>query len=171
MKSSFLFSLCAGLVMALAVKSPARADVRVGDTFPTLAEAGLSGAALPDTSGKVVLVDFCASWCAPCKASFPVYSKLQAEYGPKGLVIIGVSVDNQPSAYESLVKKLHPGFVVVNDGANKLVAKVNVPAMPTSFLLDRNGKVLAMHREFHSGSTEAELRKDIEQALAAQPAS
>ena len=141
------------------------AQIKVGDQFPALGGAGLTGAALPDTAGKVVLVDFCASWCAPCHASFPTYTKLQSEYGAKGLVIVAVSVDVHPSDYAAFVKKLHPGFVVVNDVGNNLVAAVQPEAMPTSYLLDRTGKVLAVHRGYHSGSTEKELRQDLDRAL------
>jgi thiol-disulfide isomerase/thioredoxin len=149
----------------LFVAAAAHAQIKAGDQFPALSAAGLTGAALPDTAGKVVLVDFCASWCAPCRASFPIYSKLQAEYGAKGFMIVAVSVDIHPADYASFVKKLHPGFVVVNDAANRLVASVQPGSMPTSYLLDRSGKVLAVHSGYHTGSTEKELRQDLDRAL------
>jgi len=166
MKFSALLCLCVPALPAASLLVPAAiAQTKVGDQFPALSSAGLTGAALPDTSGKVVLVDFCASWCAPCHASFPAYTKLQSEYGAKGLVIVAVSVDIHPSDYAAFVKKLHPGFVVVNDAGNNLVAAVQPGAMPTSYLLDRSGKVVAVHRGYHSGSTEKELRQDLDRAL------
>jgi len=154
-----------GLIALGAAAASALAQIKVGDLFPVLSGAGLTGAALPDTAGKIVLVDFCASWCAPCRASFPTYSKLQAEYGPRGFVILAVSVDVHPSDYAAFVKRLRPGFVVVNDAANHLVAAAQPSAMPTSYLLDRSGKVLAIHAGYHSGSTEKDLRQDLERAL------
>jgi thiol-disulfide isomerase/thioredoxin len=157
----------AALSALFALAVGAHAQIKPGDQFPALAAAGLTGAPLPDTAGKVVLVDFCASWCAPCRASFPTYSKLQAEYGPRGFVIVAVSVDDQPANYAAFVKKLHPGFVVVNDAASHLVSEVKPAAMPTSYLLDRSGKVIAVHTGYHSGTTEKELRQDLDRALGA----
>ncbi len=153
------------LLAALALDSRAQAQIKPGDQFPSLGAAGLTGAALPEIAGKVVLVDFCASWCAPCRASFPVYTKLQSEYAAKGLVILAVSVDEHPSDYLAMVKKLHPGFVVVNDAGQKLVGSVQPDSMPTSYLLDRTGKVLSVHVGYHSGSTEKELRQELDRVL------
>src|SRR5580693_7784626 len=87
-----------------------RAQVVPGNAFPPLASSGIVGD-VPDTSGKVVLVDFWASWCAPCKASFPVYSRLQAAYAGRGLTVIAVSVDDSPEAYAAFIAKLKPAFV------------------------------------------------------------
>ena len=68
--------------------------LKAGQALPKLAPL-LAGAKLPDTAGKVVLVDFWASWCVPCKASFPALNKLQQQYAAKGLVIIGIGVDDE----------------------------------------------------------------------------
>jgi thiol-disulfide isomerase/thioredoxin len=145
--------------------SALRAELKVGDMFPSLTDAGLVGK-LPPTTGQVVLVDFWASWCAPCKASFPSYSKLQTEFAPRGLVIVAVGVDENASAFDSFVKKLNPSFPVVHDRAMRLVSTVKVPTMPTSYLLDRTGKVRVIHVGFHGSETETELRKEIEGLLA-----
>jgi thiol-disulfide isomerase/thioredoxin len=147
---------------SLAARLPAQ--VAPGAAFPELTSAGLTGT-LPDTSGKVVLVDFWASWCAPCKASFPVYSRLQAAYAGRGLAIVAVSVDDSADAYSSFVAKLKPSFATVHDAGHKLVSAVQVPTMPTSYLVDRSGKVRFMHPGFHGDQTERELRKEIEALL------
>ena len=70
----------------------ASAGWTVGSALPALSRYSLEGT-VPDLTGKVVLVDFWASWCGPCKASFPVLDELQKEYGPKGLVILAVNQD------------------------------------------------------------------------------
>lgn len=142
--------------------------VKAGDPFPALATAGLAGR-LPPTNGQVVLVDFWASWCAPCKASFPAYAKLHADYAPRGLVIVAVSVDENPAAYERFIKDLHPPFVTVHDEAQKLVRQVSVPTMPTCYLIGRDGKVRFVHQGFHGADSERELRKEID-TLLAEPA-
>lgn len=146
----------------------ARAEVRPGDAFPSLSAAGLVGGTLPAMDGKVVLVDFWASWCAPCKASFPAYARLDADYAARGLVIVAVSVDDREADYTAFVKRMHPPFATLLDRAHKLVSAVEVPAMPTSYLIGRDGKVRYVHQGFHSGSTEEELHKQIEAALADQ---
>ena len=154
------------LAVTLLGALPARAEVKVGDTFPALAAAGLTGGALPATAGQVVLVDFWASWCAPCKASFPIFAKLHNDYAPRGLVIVAVSVDEKAPDYESFVKKLAPPFATLLDRKHSLVSQVNVPAMPTSYLLGRDGRVRFVHAGFHGNDTALELRREIEALLA-----
>jgi thiol-disulfide isomerase/thioredoxin len=141
------------------------AQVAPGSAFPSLAAAGLTGGPLPETAGKVVFVDFWASWCAPCKASFPVYSQLSAAYAGRGLVIVAVSVDESVPAYAAFVARLKPPFATLHDSKQKLVAEVQVPTMPTSYLVDRTGKVRFVHAGFHGEQTERELRREIEALL------
>jgi len=151
-----------------------RAQVRVGDLFPDVATGGAAGdaegQALTGLKGKVALVDFWASWCAPCKASFPAYGRIYADYGPKGLGLLAVSVDEKAGDYAGFVKRLAPAFAVVRDANQSLVQRVQVPTMPTSYLLDRAGRVRYLHAGFHGAATEAVLRKEIE-TLLAEPAS
>jgi thiol-disulfide isomerase/thioredoxin len=143
------------------------AEVRVGDVFPSLNDAGLAGE-VPVTAGKVVIVDFWASWCAPCKASFPAFAALHQEYGPRGLVIVAVSVDEKPAAYAGFIARLKPPFATLQDRDQKLVSTVRVPVMPTSYVLDRHGRVRFLHQGFHGKDTELALRRQIEALLAEQ---
>lgn len=149
----------------------ARGQVAPGDTFPSLKTAALTGAELPPTAERVVLVDFWASWCAPCKASFPALARLHDEFAGRGLVIVGVSVDEKASAFESFVKKLSPPFPTVLDRERRLVQSVRVPTMPSSYLIGRDGRVRFVHQGFHGVSTEAELRAQITSLLAEKSAS
>jgi thiol-disulfide isomerase/thioredoxin len=147
----------------------AAAQVRIGDAFPALASAHLEGS-LPATAGKVVLVDFWASWCAPCKASFPAYARLGADLGPRGLVIVAIGEDTDQGAYQTFLKRLRPPFAVALDRDQILVGRVQIPTMPTSYLIDRQGRMRYLHPGFHGADTEAALRREIE-TLLAEPAS
>ncbi len=152
-------------VSAAALSAGLPAQVAPGGAFPALAGAGLDGGPLPATEGKVVLVDFWASWCAPCKASFPAYSRLQSAYADRGLVVVAVSVDEDASACAAFVARLRPSFATVRDPGHRLVGAVRVPTMPTSYLVDRSGKVRFVHAGFHGEQTERELRAEIEALL------
>ena len=145
------------------------ADVKVGDAFPSIGVAGmtnLAGAPVPDTAGKVMLIDFWASWCPPCKASFPAMARLHNDYAAKGLLLVAVSIDDKPAAATAFWKKLSPPFLTLLDAEKKLVGQVSVPTMPTSYLVGRDGKVRAVYEGFHGEETDRKLRKDIEALLA-----
>lgn len=160
------------LLLALVLTATARADIKQGDSFPALSAANLvslAGGPVPATAGQVVLVDFWASWCAPCKASFPMMSKLHQDFGPRGLVIAAVGIDEKAAAATAFVKKLAPVFPTLHDASQSLVKQVGVPTMPTSYLLDRTGKVRFVHTGFHGDRTESELRREIESLLAEKP--
>lgn len=155
-----LFLVCAVL---------ARADIKVGDAFPSLTSSGvvpLAGGAGPVTAGQVMLVDFWASWCGPCKQSFPALGKIHADFAPKGLVIAAVSIDEKPAAAVAFAKKLAPPFATLHDAQQNLVKQVVVPTMPTSYLVDRTGKVRFVHEGFHGDATDKQLRQEIETLLA-----
>jgi thiol-disulfide isomerase/thioredoxin len=161
-------SFCA-LLLATVGAVLARADIKAGDAFPAFAPAGvvmLAGGDLPATAGKVVLVDFWASWCAPCKASFPALAKIHADFASRGFAVAAVSVDEKASAAAAFAKKLAPPFATLHDQSHKLAAQVDIPTMPTSYLLDRTGKVRFVHEGFHGDATDKQLRQEIESLLA-----
>lgn len=152
-------------VLAVVLAGVVRAEVKVGEAFPDLAAQSLEGA-VPATAGRVVMVDFWASWCAPCKASFPVYAAWQRELADKGFTLVAVSVDERAKDYAAFVKRLAPPFATVRDAEQKLVAAVAPPAMPTCYLIDRSGRLRAVHSGFHGGADEHALRAEIEGLLA-----
>ncbi|MBI5380519.1 MAG: TlpA family protein disulfide reductase [Opitutae bacterium] len=156
------------VVLVLAVVGNASAEVKVGDAFPALASAGLTGS-VPETKGKVLMVDFWASWCAPCRASFPVLARLHADFAARGLTIVAVGVDEKPSAYAAFVQKFAPPFVTVHDAAQKFVGALAVPGMPSTYLVGRDGRLRRIHRGFHGETTEKEWRTEIAALLAEQP--
>jgi thiol-disulfide isomerase/thioredoxin len=172
LKARPLFSARLLVVLAVfivAATRSARAEIKVGDSFPDLRSVSLEGGAVPDTKGRVTLVDFWASWCAPCKASFPAFARLNTAYADRGLVIVAVSVDEAESAYRAFVKRWHPPFPALLDEGQKLVTAVKVPTMPTSYLIGRDGRVRFVHSGFHGAETEELLRRRIDAVLGEQP--
>ncbi len=101
--------------------------------------------ALADHAGKVVALDFWASWCEPCKASLPWFSRMQRQYGEQGLQIVAVSVDTDEALMRSRLGDIDPGIIVVFDPKGELAAQYKLEGMPTTYLIDRAGKVVASH--------------------------
>lgn len=166
---SFRIKTLFSVALSFAFLATAGAEVKVGDAFPSLAAAGvvnLAGGELPSTAGQVVLVDFWASWCAPCKASFPAMAKIHGDYAGRGLVIAAVSIDEKPAAAVAFWKKMAPPFSTLHDRQQNLVKQVVVPTMPTSYLLGRDGKIRFIHEGFRGDATDREIRREIETLLA-----
>lgn len=138
-----------------------RAEWRIGDPLPTLESKDFNGASLPETKGKVVLIDFWASWCAPCKASFPAYGRLHQELAEKGVVILAIGVDQEPAAYTAFVRKQKPPFAVVHDRQQTWVNRAHVPTMPTAYLFGRDGQLRFIHRGFHGKESEEALSRQL----------
>lgn len=151
-------------LLLLTAGSLTAAETKVGDPFPELATFSLEGKLPADLKGKVVLVDFWASWCAPCKQSFPTLETLQKKYAGRGFVVVAVSVDEKAANMERFLKANPVAFTVVRDAAQKLVAATGVATMPTSFLLDGTGKVRLVHSGFRKGD-EKKLEQEIEALL------
>lgn len=155
--------LCLGLTAA----SQLPGKWTEGDSLPDLAAYNLEGGELPDLNGKVVLVDFWATWCVPCRASFPVMKDLQEEFGEEGFVVLAISVDESAKAFARWQERADASFPVLRDAAQKLVADAAIEAMPTSFLIGRDGRIHSRHSGFHEGETEAAYRAEISALLKA----
>src|SRR5262249_50969190 len=141
------------------------AGVKAGETFPELPSFKLEGK-LPDTSkAKVVMIDFWASWCEPCKESFPVMEELHQRYNKDGLVIIAINVDENRGDMEAFLKKNSVTFAVVRDGSQKLVERTGVATMPASFLIDKDGKVRFLHNGFRGAETKKKYDEEIQSLL------
>lgn len=111
--------------------------------------------------GKVVLLDFWASWCEPCRHSFPWLNEMQAKYGDR-LVIIGVNVDRERAEANRFLAQVPAGFQVIYDPAGELASKYQVMGMPSSYVFDTSGTLVDTHIGFRKAlraEREAQLRK------------
>jgi len=141
------------------------AGVKVGDAFPDLASFKLEGK-LPDAlKGKVVMVDFWASWCEPCKQSFPAMENLHRRFNDKGLIIVAINVDENRSDMQDFLKKHSTTFAVLRDAGQKLVERAGIATMPSSFLIDREGKVRFVHTGFLGAETKKKYEEEIQTLL------
>jgi peroxiredoxin len=101
-------------------------------------------------AGKVVIVDFWATWCAPCKESFPAYQRMIDKFGGD-LVVVGVSVDDDPNGIADFRSATGVKFPLVWDEGKAAAGVYKPGTMPTSYLLDRNGIVQFVHQGFRTG--------------------
>ena len=139
----------------------------VGDTAPTATLPTATSAVTFDLAklkGKVVYVDFWASWCGPCKQSFPWMNDMHAKYAARGLEIVAINVDAKQADAERFLATTPAKFTVAFDAKGVTPKQFAVKAMPTSYLIDGDGKVLLVHAGFRDADRAA-LEAAIENAL------
>jgi cytochrome c biogenesis protein CcmG/thiol:disulfide interchange protein DsbE len=102
--------------------------------------------------GQVVIVDFWASWCKPCRQSIPWLNSMRERYGARGLAIIGVNVDAERRDADRFLSAIPIGFDLVFDPHGDLAKQFNVKGMPSSFVFDRSGKLVESHLGFREAS-------------------
>jgi peroxiredoxin len=147
----------AALAMALAAWATAPA-IAVGEGGPGAAPAAAPRLELPDRDGRtvrladllgrVVVVDFWASWCGPCKQSFPDLDALYAELNDRGLSVLAVSVDEKRSEADAFLASRQHRLTVLFDPPAKAAEAFGVEGMPTTFVVDRRGLVRARHEGY-----------------------
>jgi thiol-disulfide isomerase/thioredoxin len=119
---------------------------------------------LSNYQGKVVLIDFWASWCIPCRASFPWMNNIQSKYQEKGFEVVTINLDKKHSEMEHFLKSYPATFTVLHDPKGITPIKYKVKAMPTSYLIDQSGNIVYRHIGFKKTSTE-NYEKKITQLL------
>lgn len=103
---------------------------------------------LDDLRGKVVLLDFWASWCEPCRQSFPWMSELQQRHGDSGLVVIAINLDQDRKLAERFLAATPARFRIEYDAEGMLATRFDVTAMPMSIVIDRQGRIRERHKGF-----------------------
>ena len=139
--------------------------VKVGDTAPSFSLDSTNGAGkLEIKPGKVVIVDFWATWCEPCKKSFPKYQELYVKYKASGLEIVAISVDDEKKEIPDFIKTYGAKFSVGWDEGHKIADCYKPPNMPSAYVIDKNGVIKHVHNGYHDGE-EKELEKEIKALL------
>jgi thiol-disulfide isomerase/thioredoxin len=161
------YAKTAALALTVLLNLPAGA-VEVGQTAPDFDLAGsLAAVKLSDYKGKTVYLDFWASWCGPCKQSFPWMNEMQSRYGAKGFRVVGVNVDQKTDDAKAFLKDTPARFDVAFDQTGKTPKTYAIKGMPTSVLIGADGKVISVHSGFRN-EQRAELEAQIQQALSSQ---
>jgi cytochrome c biogenesis protein CcmG/thiol:disulfide interchange protein DsbE len=119
----------------------------------SLAARGGASASLDDHSGKVVLVDFWATWCEPCRSSFPRYQALLARY-PDRVVVLGISEDDEDQGIDRFAQETGASFPLAWDGDKSVAQRYQISGMPTLFIIDQQGLVRFVHSGFRPGDEE-----------------
>jgi peroxiredoxin len=174
-----VFLLFAGLVAALGllsnrptscmvpsfpIPSAIAAQSTSADQAPAWSLTDLAGKSVKssDFAGKVVILDFWATWCPPCRAEIPGFVELQEKYGEQGLQIVGVSMDEGgPQAVAAFVRKTGMNYPVVMGDESVANAFGGVRALPTTFVIDRAGKIAERHEGYTSKDAFEQILKKL----------
>jgi cytochrome c biogenesis protein CcmG/thiol:disulfide interchange protein DsbE len=138
------------LVAAVVLVAPLAHAVDAGQPAPALKLATATGESitLDALRGKVVYVDFWASWCGPCRRSFPWMNTMQQKYGPRGFTVVAVNVDKKRADAERFLANIPGNFTIVYDEAGVTPGAWGVKGMPSSYLVDQRGNVVFVERGF-----------------------
>jgi cytochrome c biogenesis protein CcmG, thiol:disulfide interchange protein DsbE len=151
-----VFGAAQRAVALLALASWQAFAASTGDVAPAVALPGKP--ANIDTAklkGKVVYVDFWASWCGPCKQSFPWMNEMHGKYAARGLEIVAINVDAKAADVERFLAASPAKFTVAFDPKGDTPKQFAVKAMPTSYLIDGNGKITLVHAGFREADRSA----------------
>lgn len=156
--------LLIALVLVMSSLTAQAAPTIVGREAPVFSLPGTEGKSvnLADYKGKVVYLDFWASWCGPCRKSFGWMNETQAKYAAKGLQIVGVNLDEKSEDAQRFLKDTPAKFAIAFDAGGKYPTAYGLKGMPTSYLIGRDGKVIAEHVGFREAD-----RADLEARIVA----
>jgi len=118
--------------------------------------------------GKVIYIDFWASWCKPCRKSFPWMNEMTAKYEQDGLVIIAINLDAEQSFADEFLKEVPADFHILYDAEGRTARKLKIKGMPSSYLINRKGEWVSAHRGFNV-EKQQKFEQEIISLLAQKP--
>jgi len=133
------------LVLISAAGALAPGDVPPAVDLPDRAGRNVN---LEQLEGKVVLIDFWASWCGPCRQEMPVLQALHEKYAAEGLVIIGVNIDSSRKKMDRFLERAPVDFRIVHDPKLVIASRYEPPTMPSSYFISRGGRIRYLHKGF-----------------------
>jgi thiol-disulfide isomerase/thioredoxin len=158
------FGLMAAALLFAAAPAVA---VEIGKPAPAFALTAIGGGAsvsLEQFKGKVVFVDFWASWCGPCRQSLPQYEKLRSELADKQFAMIAINLDEEAADASAFLKQHPVNYTILRDPAGEVPKAFGLAGMPTSYLIDGDGIVRAVHTGFDPVDID-KLRVEIQALL------
>lgn len=152
---------CASVVGQVSAALPAPGTVAPDFTLKSTSGHNVR---LKEQRGQVVLVNFWATWCAPCRQELPELEKLQAQYGKAGFRLLAISVDEEARNADAMLRRLGLNMTTLHDRDKRVARRYDVDAMPATVVVDRKGVVRYVHRGYRSGY-EKSYEKQIKELL------
>jgi len=152
-RTSKRWSLALAMLLLAGGIGSAQASVQLSSSAPdfTLRSVGGANLRLAEQRGQVVLVNFWATWCGPCRQEMPHLNRIYDKYRSSGFVLLGVNIDDDPRVAADLAAKLGLRFPVLLDTDKKVSRVYDMSAMPATLLIDRDGRVRHIHRGYRDG--------------------
>ena len=151
MRLSIRTPLVAALLAAALVALPAQAALDGPAPDFTLKSTSGENIKLSELRGQVVLINFWASWCGPCRQEMPLLDQMYQKYSPLGFTLLGVNVEQDSADAQRMLKDTPVTFPILFDAQNQVSKLYDVTAMPSTVLVDRDGKVRFMHKGYQPG--------------------
>ena len=164
------FSVALLVFIALLSTTSSAFALEAGDRAPAFAAPALDGKGIVELSryrGKVVYLDFWASWCAPCLTAIPEIEKIRGEFSDQDFQVLAINLDQNKRKALRFLRKHPIGYPSASDPKGKLPGQFGVDTMPTSYLIDRDGVIRYVHRGFQRGDG-SKLRHEIRAILKAK---
>ena len=160
------FHLSPSIFLALIITVLFSGNTIAGKPAPNFSLPTLDGGTveLAKHKGEVVYIDFWATWCPPCRKSFPWMEEMHKKYEDLGLKIIAISLDGKRAPVELFLKSMPASFTIAHDPQGKSADTYKLKGMPTSYLIDRDGNIQSSHTGFRE-SDKQKLEKHMKKLL------
>ncbi len=109
---------------------------------------------LSEMRGEVIMLNFWASWCGPCRQEMPILEKIHQKYQPLGFTLLGVNVEEDSNEAKAYLKEIEVSFPILFDNQNKVSQVYNIIAMPSTIMIDRDGNMRYLHQGYKPGAEE-----------------